>query len=85
MQCSTKGLNDAQENKMRDKVVQVQATLSRLNSLWKQHANNEGDSNSHSAVVSAWHKRNSISAIQLDDGSIMEDKGNIEEAFINFF
>ncbi|XP_020698809.1 uncharacterized protein LOC110111334 [Dendrobium catenatum] len=76
---------------LRFKIKELNSTLGRLSSWWRQRAKikwyKESDSNSENfhSVASARRNFNFIKQIESSDGSLTENKSCIEEIFSNYF
>ncbi|XP_028551144.1 uncharacterized protein LOC114579729, partial [Dendrobium catenatum] len=91
LDCAPAGLNEEQEAELRRCIGELNDTLTRLTIWWRQRAKTrwleEGDANSHFFHLAASGRRreNRISNIVMEDGRVVSDPDNINEAFLNFF
>ncbi|XP_028548828.1 uncharacterized protein LOC110116497 [Dendrobium catenatum] len=75
---------------LKTKIFELNSTMDRLDSLWKQRAKakwlKEGDTNSkfYHAFASARRSLNKIVKIKNDDGVVIEEPNQIEEVIISF-
>lgn len=91
LECSEAGLSAEESSSLICKVKELNATLSRLESWWKQRAKvrwiTEGDANSHyfHSIASSRRRSNRISHIAYDGQAVIEDPLLVEQEFITFF
>ncbi|KAI0516047.1 hypothetical protein KFK09_008719 [Dendrobium nobile] len=89
--CSPNGLNEEQEHELRLKAIELNTTLARLATWWKQRAKarwiDEGDTNSHffHSFASARRRGNRIIDVVNSNGERIVDPNLIQEEFWNFF
>ncbi|XP_020694666.1 uncharacterized protein LOC110108379 [Dendrobium catenatum] len=88
---STGGISDQKIDLLRSRVRDLNATLGRLCTWWKQRSKmrwlKDGDSNSKFFHASATVRRNInwINHIKNDAGLLIENQDEITEVFLNFF
>ncbi|XP_020686434.1 uncharacterized protein LOC110102438 [Dendrobium catenatum] len=76
---------------LKAKVMDLNATMARLNTWWKQRAKvkwfNEGDGNSKffHTYTSARRNSNKIIKVKDENGILVEDQRQMEEVFMRFF
>ncbi|XP_028549317.1 uncharacterized protein LOC114579317 [Dendrobium catenatum] len=94
IQCKETSIGSLPEQEqwnLKTKVMELNATMARLNMWWKQRAKvkwlSEGDGNSKffHTYASARRNANKIIKIKDEDGMVIEDQSLIEEVFIRFF
>ncbi|KAI0493884.1 hypothetical protein KFK09_024010 [Dendrobium nobile] len=90
-EASNSHLTEQEYRMLKEKVLELNSTLARLNTWWKQRAKvnwlKEGDGNSRffHNYASARRNVNKIIKIKDEDGNTIEDQDHMEEVFMRFF
>ncbi|KAL0922550.1 hypothetical protein M5K25_006541 [Dendrobium thyrsiflorum] len=91
IECSNEGLNAEQQEELRQTTVDLNATLARITTWWRQRAKvrwiNEGDGNSHffHSIASGRRRSNRISQVKIVNGDVTDEPAKIQEEFMQFF
>ncbi|XP_020682983.1 uncharacterized protein LOC110099979 [Dendrobium catenatum] len=91
IECSADGLNEEQDGELRRNAGELNSTLARLATWWRQRAKikwiEEGDANSHFFHSNASGRRrgNRIMETQKQNGECVDDPNLIQKEFWHFF